>query len=525
MHKSHIHAEESIQTSGNGDSRHILIIGVSLIAVLILLFLISTIFNSSGSDGGVAQAVPADSSDTDTLTVIEDEVFIQEMPEFWLQARALPTGNAGWGLDIVAPFHKLWDIRANAGREFFSSPAFVDGVLYFGCNDGNLRAVDALSGSVKWTFGTACGICGEPAVDSETVYFGGQDGVIYALDRYSGNKRWSAGLGYHVFCNTAVLSDTLIVTGNSMGKVCALDARSGEPVWDDEIGGIVLGPVIVNSMAVFSTESGNIVAFDPAGNQLWSRDYSSQASPPSADATGVYAGFSNGVVRKFSLHDGHVIWETDIVSSTSRCVLARPVIVGDVVLSGTNDGQLVSLSASDGTVHWRQDFDNWIQLPPAVGQELVYIACDDQRLHIIDLDTGAKIDSLEMDGYSGTAPLLCSGILYFGNTSGDFIALRGTVPEKELPEILEETPEELPDTVETVEETIEELPDTVETVEETIEELPDTVETVEEMIEDLQETVTEETVVDEGTPEGMVQPLPSATENESESGTDSAETE
>ncbi len=513
MHKSHVQVEESIKTSGNGDSRHILIIGISLIAALILLFLISTVFNSSGSDGGLAQAVPADSSDTDTLAVIEDEVFIAEIPEFWLQARALSTGNAGWGLDIVAPFNKLWHIRSNAGREFFSSPALVDGVLYFGCNDGNLRAVDALNGSVKWTFGTACGICGEPAVDSETVYFGGQDGVIYALDRFSGSKRWSAGLGYHVFCNTAVLSDTLIVTGNSMGKVCALNARNGEPVWDDEIGGIVLGPVIVDSMAVFSTEGGNIVAFDPAGNQLWARDYSNQASPPSADSTGVYAGFSNGVVRKFSLNDGHVLWETDIVSSPSRCVLARPVIVRDVVLAGTNDGQLVSLATSDGTVLWRQDFDNWIQLPPAVGQDMVYMACDDQRLHIVDLDTGVKLDSLEMDGYSGTAPLLVNGILYFGNTSGDFVALGGTVPEVESVETDEEPLEELP--VEVTEETVSD-----------IEELPEAV--VEEMatdIEELTEAVVEETTTDEETPEEMIQPLPVDPENESDSAADSTETE
>jgi outer membrane protein assembly factor BamB len=391
LHKSQTHAEEGIRTSRNSDSRHITIIGTSLIAALVLLFLISTVFNSTGSDedpAKMAQVVPADSSDVDSLTAIEPMASNEELPEFWLQARGLSTGNAGWGPDIIAPFDTLWHMRSNAGREFFSSPALVEGMLYFGCNDGNLRAIDIVSGSVNWTFGTACGICGEPAVDSTTVYFGGQDGVVYAIDRLSGSKRWSSGLGYHVFCDIGILSDTLVITGNSMGKVCALNARTGEPVWDDEIGGIVLGPVIIDSTIVFSTEGGEIAAFDPSGNQLWSKDYSSQASPPSADSTGVYAGFSNGAVRKFSLDDGHVIWETDIVSSTSRCVLARPVIAGNVVLSGTNDGQLVALTATEGTVIWRQNFDNWLQLPPAVGQGLIYIACDDQRLHIVEFETG-----------------------------------------------------------------------------------------------------------------------------------------
>jgi hypothetical protein len=290
---------------------------------------------------------------------------------------------------------------------------------------------------------------------------------------------------------------------------------------------------------VFSTESGNIVAFEPDGERLWARDYSSQASPPSADAAGVYAGFSNGVVRKFSLHDGHVIWETDIVSSTSRCVLARPVIVGDVVLCGTNDGQLVSLAASDGTVIWRQNFDNWIQLPPAVGQDMIYMACDDQRMHILDLNTGAKLDSLEMDGYSGTAPLLAGGILYFGNTSGDFIALRGTIQEtdsaetaEELPEtIVEEPSEDIEELTETVveepAEDIEELPETVvEEPAEDIEELTETVvEEPAEDIEELPETVVEGPATSEETPVEMIQALPVDLENESGSVTDSTETE
>ena len=488
MHKSQTHAEEGIRTPRNSDSRHITIIGTSLIAALVLLFLISAIFNSNGSDGkdaAVAQVVPVE----DSLPAIE--ILDEEKPEFWLQARGLSTGNAGWGPDITAPFDTLWHMRSNAGREFFSSPALVDGILYFGCNDGVLRSVCAASGSVNWTFGTACGICGEPSVDSTTVYFGGQDGVVYAIDRFSGSKRWSSGLGYHVFCNIGILSDTLIVTGNSMGKVCALNAHTGEPVWDDEIGGIVLGPVIVDSMIIFSTEGGKIAAFDPSGNQLWSKDYSSQASSPSADSTGVYAGFSNGVVRKFSLDDGHVVWETDIVSSTSRCVIARPVIVGNVVLSGTNDGQLVALTASEGTVIWRQNFDNWLQLPPAVGKELVYIACDDQRLHIVELETGAKIDSLEMDGYSGTAPLLHNGTIYYGNTSGDFTALTGTVQVEEPIEPGEEQPEEL----------------------------------LEEQPEELPEEVIEEVADDEDIPGEMIQALPEDTVDEPVCDTDSTETE
>lgn len=431
VHKSQTHTEEHFHTDEKPARRQIVIIGISLISALIILFLLSTVFNFNlsglgGESDDVLQMTPGDSVQTDSL-LSQDVISVSgEPPEFWLQARACPEGNASWGPDIIAPFDTIWHLRSNGGREFFSSPAVLDDVLYFGCNDGLLRAVDAHNGSVLWSFSSTCGICGEPAVDSTSVYFGGQDGVVYALDRFSGSKRWSAGLGYHVFCNVGIYGDSLILTGNSMGKICALRVDNGDPVWVSEIGGTVLGPVIIDSMIVFSTENGKIAAFDADGNGLWSRQYNGQASPPSADTAGVYIGFSDGLVRKLTLHDGEVLWEKDIVESSSRCLLARPVIAGNMLLAGTNDGRLVALSSSTGDVLWEQNFENWLQLPPAVGDGCIYVSCDDQRMHLLDLCTGTKLDSFELGGYSGTAPVLSNATIYFGNTSGDFIALRGT---------------------------------------------------------------------------------------------------
>ena len=431
MDNSKTHSEGHIRSTVSGDGKYVKIIGTSLIVSLVALFVVSTFFRGNTEQdpsASLLQAAMTDSSEPDTLESAFESPTFREPPLLWLQARGGPLGNGGWSYDIEAPFDTLWHIRSNGGREFFSAPALVDSVLYLGCNDGLMRAVDALDGNVLWSFSTVCGICGEPAVDSSTVYFGAQDGYVYAIDRDSGSKRWSAGLGYHIFCDTGILNDSLVVTGNSMGKVCALHSASGEVVWDNELGGIVLGPVITGGNAVFTSESGNVAAFSEEGEKLWSRSWSSQASPPAADSTGVYVGFSNGYLRKLSVENGELIWEKDLVTSSTRSVLARPVVADDLVLSGSNEGKLVCLNASTGSVIWEQEFDNWLQLPPAVCQELIYLSCDDQRLHIVQLSDGTKLDSLEIGGYSGTAPLVWNGILYYGNTSGDFTALRGTVP-------------------------------------------------------------------------------------------------
>lgn len=455
MHKAETHAEEGIGSQARGDTRKATLIGVSLMGTLIALFLLSTVFSSKGEGEDpvpTLQTVSEDSSGTDSLPRTEVAVLTEAKPRFWLQARASSAGDAGWGPDVVAPFRNLWELESSGGREFFSSPALVDDILYLGCNDGNMRAVNASSGSVLWSFSTVCGICGEPAVDSTTVYFGGQDGYVYALDRSSGQRRWSSGLGFHIFCDTGILRDSLVLSGNSMGKVCALDSRTGQPVWDREIGGIVLGPAVVDSIAVFTSESGVTAVFDWQGEPLWKAEHTTQASAPSADSTAVYVAYSGGAVRKFDIRNGTLLWDTDVVSRPGRTVLARPVLTGGKVLVGTNDGQLICLDRETGGIVWEQRFENWLQLPPAVGQELIYLACDDQRLHLVELETGAKVDSLEMGGYSGTAPLLMDGVIYYGNTSGVFRAVQGTPPPlmEDIPEdTLPVETEAVPDTLET----------------------------------------------------------------------------
>jgi len=43
--------------------------------------------------------------------------------------------------------------------------------------------------------------------------------------------------------------------------------------------------------------------------------------------------------------------------------------------------------------------------------------------------TGEIRFSIEMGGYSGTAPILANGTVYFGTASGDFFAFRGTLAD------------------------------------------------------------------------------------------------
>jgi outer membrane protein assembly factor BamB len=71
-----------------------------------------------------------------------------------------------------------------------SSPAVVDGVVYFGSYDNHLYAVDEKTGKEKWKFKTGNYVQTSPAVVDGVVYFGSDDKHLYAVDTKTGEEKW-----------------------------------------------------------------------------------------------------------------------------------------------------------------------------------------------------------------------------------------------------------------------------------------------------------------------------------------------
>jgi len=72
--------------------------------------------------------------------------------------------------------------RFNAGGRVFSSPAYVDGILYVGSGIGKVYAVEAQTGQEVWQFEAGGAVYSSPVVADGVVYFGGMDGYLYAVN-------------------------------------------------------------------------------------------------------------------------------------------------------------------------------------------------------------------------------------------------------------------------------------------------------------------------------------------------------
>ena len=70
-----------------------------------------------------------------------------------------------------------------------STPAYHDGTIYFGSEDGYLYALDAGDLSESWKFETGGDVLASPAVADGMVYFTSKDGSVYCVDADKRERR------------------------------------------------------------------------------------------------------------------------------------------------------------------------------------------------------------------------------------------------------------------------------------------------------------------------------------------------
>lgn len=125
---------------------------------------------------------------------------------------------------------------------FISSPiAQDDGVsktIYFGSSDGNLYALDADNGNLRWKYLTGAAIRTTPLLYEGNIYIGSWNQYVYAIDAQSGNLHWKFKTksddenhlleGIQASISAA---NGMVFIGSRDGYLYALDAKKGELAW------------------------------------------------------------------------------------------------------------------------------------------------------------------------------------------------------------------------------------------------------------------------------------------------------
>ena len=124
--------------------------------------------------------------------------------------------------------HVLWNFTA--GGWVWSDVAVVDKLVYVGCVDQKVYALDSATGKEVWEFETGGRIVSSPSVADGVVYIGSDDRNVYALDAKTDVLLWNYTTGGEVQSSPKI-SGGVVFVGSRDNNLYALDASTGNLIW------------------------------------------------------------------------------------------------------------------------------------------------------------------------------------------------------------------------------------------------------------------------------------------------------
>ncbi|HEU4760007.1 MAG TPA: PQQ-binding-like beta-propeller repeat protein [Dehalococcoidia bacterium] len=236
---------------------------------------------------------------------------------------------------------------------------------------------------------------------------------------------------------TPVLAGGDLYFGAYDGKVYALNASDGTPVWPFTTGGPIIGGIAPDvrggqdqatavSTLFVGSDDGKLYALDPkdgrvkatfdAGDSIW--------TTPLVAGSVLYVAAVNGKLFALDSESLKPVWDRPFKADAG--LVTDPVLADkDTVLVGGIDRTLYAVGAASGQKKWSFKADNWFWGRPLVADGTVYAPNLDKNVYALDLATGkpAWPTPFKAQAPLRSSPLLAAGVLIVVDRTGDVYGL------------------------------------------------------------------------------------------------------
>ncbi|MGB8647490.1 MAG: PQQ-binding-like beta-propeller repeat protein [Anaerolineae bacterium] len=300
----------------------------------------------------------------------------------------------------------------------YGQPAVDNGMVYFGALNGQLYALDAGTGAVKWQYDATAatadrrGITSSPLVAGGVVYFGANDHNFYALNASDGSFKWKFETLDKVWGDATLDNGTLYV-GSLDHHLYAL-GLDGVKKWDYDAGGMILSrPAVTNGMVYFGALE-NLIALDAAtGAFKWKQSYAPDHwiwSSITVQNGVLYFSDLGGEVHAVDPANGQSRWPQPFVAGGPvRSGIALAAATSDATSNkgfvGAGNNKLYALTLTSGVKSWEYLATAPFYATPAVDNDTIYVSSHALWFYALRaVDGGLKWAFDLSKGQPGTPP-------------------------------------------------------------------------------------------------------------------------
>jgi len=255
---------------------------------------------------------------------------------------------------------RIWD--TNLGVPLRAAPTIAEGQVFVLTFDSRLYALDAETGEINWDFEggvETTGLLGaaSPAYSNGTVVVPFASGEVFALRAGNGQQAWNERL----------------VRRRSYSSLTSLTDINAFPVIDR---GIVYA----------ASYSGRMIAVDlRTGNRLWDQEISTLQTPWIAGDF-IFVVSTDGELVCLSRRNGLIRWVSplgkydDPEDKKDLIIWSGPILASDRLILVSNYGIAVAVSPYDGKILGQLELSDNASIPPVVAGGTIYVLTDDAEL-------------------------------------------------------------------------------------------------------------------------------------------------
>ncbi len=389
---------------------------------------------------------------------IEDLEVVLPAPylnDSWKQAGG-SAAHAMYHLQLGDEPKRRWssDVGEGSGddRAILAQPLVVDGTVYTMDARSKITAFDSETGRQKWRTDVELD-------DEDSGYFGGglayEDGrlfvttgfaMIYALDAESGEIIWQQRVTAPMRAAPAVSGGRIFATTLD-NRTFALAADNGRQLWEhtgvQEVAGLLGGasPAVAGSVVVVPYSSGELHALlVDNGRELWSdvltpinrfdpvSNLAHIKGMPVIDRGLVLAVSHAGRMVAIDLRRGVRAWDLEAGGTE------MPWSAGDFIYLLTTESQLVCIVRQSGRIRWVRPLPQYKDPedlsgpigwfgPVLAGDRLIVASSTGDAISVSPY-TGELLGHLDLPGTPTVAPVVANSTIYILTEGADLVAIR-----------------------------------------------------------------------------------------------------
>lgn len=298
----------------------------------------------------------------------QDKIFVMDA-KGRVSAFLLKNGERLWENNLSANIGGFKETKSRA-----SGLAVDENTLFATTGFGGVFAMYAETGAPKWRKIMESPIRIAPTVTDKMILVQTVDNKLYALDKKNGEELWRFGVAQE---DTVIASgsspaydeeENVVVAGFSNGEIVVLNAAVGTPLWAEtlvsnkqmksstDITTIGAYPIIEDGIIYAISNSNIMISLDMrTGDKLWEKEIGSMQNMLLAGDY-LFVISNRNILYAVEKYSGETVWAIDIREQLSNedddvAVYAAPPLMlnGEILLAFSN-GKILKIDAVNGVV-------------------------------------------------------------------------------------------------------------------------------------------------------------------------------